>query len=166
MEFRKNTQILLTKTSSCLFLPTEEWWKPWLKPKSFKELLSFISVTYQAFSWLPMDSSDGVIQNMKEFLYNNYTCSLSPTSKDKLAFDTIDNVSFFYATIYCGVPHGSISGPLLFSIYRLPSGSVFRKYNISSHCQADDIRLTSGWHRAILPAKPILPLNLADAFFT
>ena len=76
-----------------------------------------------------LDISDSALALMKSYLDGRQQCV------------QIEGVISEFAELACGVPQGSVLGPLNLCIYMLPIGSIMRHHDIYFHMYADDTQL-------------------------
>ena len=60
---------------------------------------------------------------------------------DRTHYVTLSNHSSAIAPVHSGVPQGSVTGPILFTMYIKPLSAIIDSHSIIHHSFADDIQL-------------------------
>ena len=74
----------------------------------------------------------------------------------------INSVKSKTVPLSCGVPQGSVLGPILFTIYLLPLGDIIRKHGLKFHMYADDWQLYTSFRMSTNEAVSSMQMAIGD----
>ena len=62
----------------------------------------------------------------------------------------------------CGVPQGTVLGPIRFAIYLLPLGDIIRRHGLKFHMYADDCQLYTSFNMSTNDAISSMQVAIND----
>ena len=79
---------------------------------------------------------------------------------DRTSRTRVDNVTSDTSQLMFGLPQGSVLGPILFSMYMLPTADTIMKHGINYHCYADDTQI----YLSVEPTLPKVNVNVLTSY--
>ncbi|KAI0229960.1 hypothetical protein LSAT2_019637 [Lamellibrachia satsuma] len=74
----------------------------------------------------------------------------------------IDSTTSEHIPLQCGVPQGSVLGPVMFTLCATPMQLIFRRYGVHYHKYVDDIQLYASYNPAVPGEQPETVRRLTD----
>ena len=79
---------------------------------------------------------------------------------NRMQFVSVDGAAFSDHALQCGVPQGSVLGPILYVLYTSPLSDIVKKFNLSYHFYADDSQLYLSFQPTIPSDRDLAVSNI------
>ena len=79
---------------------------------------------------------------------------------NRMQYVSVDGGTSIKHDLVCGVPQGSVLGPILYLLYTSPLSDIVKKFNLSYHFYADDSQLYLSFQPTILGGRDLAVFNI------
>jgi len=79
---------------------------------------------------------------------------------NRMQYVSVDGAASSDHALQCGVPQGSVLGPILYVLYTSPLSDIVKKFNLSYHFYADDSQLYLSFQPTIPSDRDLAVSNI------